>query len=609
MISDTSVPFVRPAALDVPEVIPTKVKGHGLAAVKMSLRSLIDPDYIPGLKDPTAEPISAMQRQQLLEEDAVASALDRWKKDSEQRQEAGVFSGGKTLNAMLYEWHEAFVPLIKQELGRILEAEKAADKLGNGDRCMYGPFMRLLSPEKMSVITMLEVIKVCNEHSLVGDGVKSSRAVMSVGHMLENEVLAEELSKQAKRQKGLLTEAMASPMKFSIFVRRERSKQARTQAQLDYEIRPEWPTMVKAKLGAVLISMLIHCAKIKVTAKQTGERPEAETQGEVPAESLKRDGVIQPAFIHNYQYIRGRKLGVIKLNSEIVRKLGSEPLRLSLLSRHLPMIVPPRPWMGPRDGGYYYSSVKAVRTKDSREQDMYVMTAAARGDLEQLFLGLDVLGNTSWAINEDIFQVILEVWNSGAEVAEIPPRDLLVEYPPEPDPTAGPMARANWAREMKIAVAAKRNHHSLRCDVNFKLEIARAFLKEKLYFPHNVDFRGRAYPIPPHLNHIGNDLCRGLLSFHEGRELGSSGLRWLKIHLSNVYGYDKASFSDREKFTTEHMDDITDSVEKPLTVGLENFLGFKLLTAMVGKTLVARGGGSMAMFGGLLCGESSHIAP
>jgi len=32
-----------------------------------------------------------------------------------------------------------------------------------------------------------------------------------------------------------------------------------------------------------------------------------------------------------------------------------------------------------------------------------------------------------------------------------------------------------------------------------------------LYFPHNMDFRGRVYPIPPHLNHMGADINRGLL--------------------------------------------------------------------------------------------------
>ena len=59
------------------------------------------------------------------------------------------------------------------------------------------------------------------------------------------------------------------------------------------------------------------------------------------------------------------------------------------------------------------------------------------------------------------------------------------------------------------------------------------------YLPHNLDFRGRAYTIAPYLTHIGDDLSRGLLTFAEKKPLGKSGLRWLKIHLANVYGNDK----------------------------------------------------------------------
>ncbi|RPB25620.1 DNA/RNA polymerase [Terfezia boudieri ATCC MYA-4762] len=554
-ILTSNIKVTRPVVLDVPELISTAVKGHGLAAIKQSLRSLIDPDYIPGL---TSEPVKPIDRQKLLEEDAVQSSLDRWKKDWEQRQAAGILSADKNLNVLLYEWHTAFVPLIRQELGRVAEAEKSPDRLGNGDRCLYGPFMRLLPPETLSVITMLEIIKICNDGSVIADGVKSSKAVMSVGNIIENEVLAAEIVKQTKKSETL-NEALSTPSNFRMFVRRERHRSERGQKPSYYNIRPEWPTVVKAKLGAMLISMLIHCAKVRVPPRRSTDQT-----GSLEGAQQDVKESIQPALLHNYQYVRGRKLGIIKLHSEIAKKLSSEPLRMSVLSRHLPMVVHPRPWTGARDGGYYYSPVTAVRTKDSREQDLYVKAAAVRGDLEQLFLGLDVLGSTSWAINEKIFNVVLKVWNSGEAVADIPPRELEIVFPPEPDPSKGPLARINWAKEMRLKVAEKRNHHSSRCDVNFKLEIARAFLKEKMYFPHNVDFRGRSYPIPPHLNHIGNDLCRGLLMFHDERKLGERGLRWLKIHLSNVYGFDKASFEERAKFTDCHIDDIRDSVKDPL---------------------------------------------
>ena len=56
-----------------------------------------------------------------------------------------------------------------------------------------------------------------------------------------------------------------------------------------------------------------------------------------------------------------------------------------------------------------------------------------------------------------------------------------------------------------------------------------------------MDFRGRVYPIPPHLNHMGCDYNRGLLLFSEGKILGKRGLYWLKIHLANKMGQDKLS--------------------------------------------------------------------
>lgn len=37
-----------------------------------------------------------------------------------------------------------------------------------------------------------------------------------------------------------------------------------------------------------------------------------------------------------------------------------------------------------------------------------------------------------------------------------------------------------------------------------------------------------------HLNHMGSDLARGLLTFGEGRPLGETGLRWLYIHVSGL---------------------------------------------------------------------------
>lgn len=90
--------------------------------------------------------------------------------------------------------------------------------------------------------------------------------------------------------------------------------------------------------------------------------------------------------------------------------------------------------------------------------------------------------------------------------------------------------------------------------------------EEGFYYPHNIDFRGRAYPMHSHLNHLSSDLCRGILEFAEGKPLGKSGLHWLKIHLANIYGggVEKLSYDRRLTFVKNHLRDIFDSAENPI---------------------------------------------
>ncbi|KAI5776316.1 hypothetical protein EDC01DRAFT_625548, partial [Geopyxis carbonaria] len=63
------------------------------------------------------------------------------------------------------------------------------------------------------------------------------------------------------------------------------------------------------------------------------------------------------------------------------------------------------------DGGHYFSFSKMIRTKHSREQQIYIQAASTTADLEQVLEGLDVLAQIAWKISRKIFDVIVEVWN------------------------------------------------------------------------------------------------------------------------------------------------------------------------------------------------------
>lgn len=121
-------------------------------------------------------------------------------------------------------------------------------------------------------------------------------------------------------------------------------------------------------------------------------------------------------------------------------------------------------------------------------------------------------------------------------------------------------------RELSKKIQYLRDEHSLRSDFLLKLNIAQTFSRvDSFYYPHNIDFRGRVYPIPPHFNHIGNDLVRGLLLFGQGKKLGSSGLKWLKIHTANLMGKDKAPLQDKIIFIDENIEKIHRFAANPLS--------------------------------------------
>jgi DNA-directed RNA polymerase len=207
-----------------------------------------------------------------------------------------------------------------------------------------------------------------------------------------------------------------------------------------------------------------------------------------------------------------------------------------------------------------------MRFKECTEQARYLEHAIEQSHMEPVLHGLDVLSSTAWKINRGVFDVVLEAWNSGAGIADIPPSEFEAQYTfPKDIETDDLKLRLHHLNEIKAVRLQQRKDHSERCKFNYTVEVARAFLKDTFWLPHNMDFRGRAYPVPPYLSPVGDDLCRGLLTFANKKPLGEAGLKWLMIHCANVYGYDKASFEERRAFVEEHRREIFDSADKPLT--------------------------------------------
>ena len=480
-------------------------------------------------------------RQQSLEVRATDAAKERWRHDFEEAKARGDIAIKKSLNAKLWNWYSDMLPLMKKEVARCKREMLAAK--GPSKKYDYAPYLALVNPEKMCVITILELLKL-NSTGGIAEGMRTARAVISVGKSIEMEFRSEQL---LKNESYMLKDINKKSNEFKKYIRN--AKKSLRSLHLD-EAKVIWPQSIRAKVGSVLISLLINVARVPV-------------EGIDPITNQKVYGDA-PAFSHSYQYHSGIKLGVIRIHPALTRQLNGDKMIASVQPQLLPMLVKPRPWVSSKSGGYYYSQSNLVRTKDSPEQTAYIDAASKSHAIDQVYDGLNVLGETSWTVNRRMFDVISQVWNTGKPFLEIPGIQQAIQYLPRPPSDADPSVVNKWKEQNKEIANEFASNRSMRCDMNYKLEIARAFLGEKFYFPHNMDFRGRAYPLSPHFNHLGNDMSRSLLTFWKGKRLGKDGLMWLKVHLANLYGVNKVPIEGRVQFVEDHMDDIRNAVENPL---------------------------------------------
>ncbi|CAB16197.2 DNA-directed RNA polymerase, mitochondrial [Schizosaccharomyces pombe] len=540
-----------------PDVETTVTKSANLNALRSSLSSLLTESIDLPIDEVSLEfgnqgDTFNLARQKLLEKSAILSAAEVWKSEHESVLNRGNLQVPKNVSSLFYSWYVQLEQLFKEEISLIddLALNESLDK--KNDRLIYGPFLKLLSSKKLAALTIMEVAQL-STNPRYDRGARVTTLLGGLGRSFEREFLSEQIQRQEKnksyKDKKRLKELFNDPRKFRQAVKNLRLSNTRDNIVLNPSV-DSWPSAIVMKVGSVALCLLLSVAKIEVTAKD-----------------LSTGGILKQevaAFVHTYQYSNGRKVGMIVPHVEFYKLLSRDIEKPHLHPQLLPMLVTPKPWTSWIDGGYYYSRQPLVRLKGALEQVDYLMKASENGQLDELFKAVSSLGKVSWRINQRLFNVLIRIWNSGEKFLSIPPREVKCDMPPYPKNSINPRDKVIWHTRRKELAALKTGAHSQRCDFNYKLEIARAFLNEKFYFPHSLDFRGRAYPLSSHLHHVSNDVCRGLLEFSTGKPLGPKGLNWLKVHLANLFGISKKDFATRQAFVDDNMQEVFDSADRPL---------------------------------------------
>ncbi|KFO28925.1 DNA-directed RNA polymerase, mitochondrial isoform X2 [Fukomys damarensis] len=314
-----------------------------------------------------------------------------------------------------------------------------------------------------------------------------------------------------------------------------------------------WPMMDILSLGKLLLEILVQSVQLppSLSLSQNSSQP-------------------VPMLYHVYTFRGIRQIGFLRPHPAFIQLLedAAEP-SLIFEATDMPMLCPPVPWSSSQSGGFLLSPTKLMRSVDGSLQHQNLLESCPPTELHGALDALTQLGNCAWRVNGRVLDLVLDIFrDKGSAHLGVPPpaseapRPPLDNLPPDASPHRKAELRAEVTRCLKIA----REMHSLWREALYRLSLAQHLRHQVFWLPHNMDFRGRTYPCPPHFNHLGSDLARALLEFAQGRPLGPHGLDWLKIHLINLTGFKKSEpLRARLAFANTMMDDILDSADQPMT--------------------------------------------
>jgi DNA-directed RNA polymerase len=376
-----------------------------------------------------------------------------------------------------------------------------------GRRHLAVPYLTLLKPDVIAFLTVKVVFAEISRKTGLGT------AARNIATSIEQEIRFGEFEKQNPGlffgvRRNLETHPLGYRQKVKHSMLNHTMKVFGLQST-------KWDDTVKSHVGAALIELF---------QSSTG--------------LIERIKVTKKGRVHN------QLIASPILTAEIAKANSRNELLCPVL---LPMLCPPRPWVNLTGGGYLtdrfaYTVVK-MRTRG------YFRESAVR-EMPEFYEAVNALQSTAWRVNTAVLAVAQQAWDAGLAVSDMPPREWAPKLPKPGDFETNPDAKKRWRQQNADVFRDNLRNDAHRMSCASMLRIAEQFKDEtSIYFPVQVDFRGRMYYRPPKLNPQGTDLAKALLTFAEAKPLGDTGAWWLAIHLANCFGEDKISMEDRVKWT------------------------------------------------------------
>lgn len=273
-----------------------------------------------------------------------------------------------------------------------------------------------------------------------------------------------------------------------------------------------------------------------------------------------------------------------------------------------PTVIPPKPWSGLHDGGFYHEKMVNPFIRNNKKA-----TARTHGPraIPLVYEAVNKIQATGYVINSIVYETAAYL----KEHESVYFKGFYEHLPTIEEYSRVPITMAKKAREerikeiekalsitkkareahgvgfgawvkrqmkrikeahpkYKLKVELEKLRHERQVSIGYNKLITSRASKNRVvdsamglaaeyvkysafYFPHNLDWRGRVYPMTSGLTTQGTTLQKALLKFDSGVALSASSdpeaaLDWLLVHTANSYGLDKSSWQDRIKWTKEN---------------------------------------------------------
>jgi DNA-directed RNA polymerase len=233
---------------------------------------------------------------------------------------------------------------------------------------------------------------------------------------------------------------------------------------------------------------------------------------------------------------------------------------------YLPTVMPPKAWSTVVGGGYWTKELPELDLV--KQKNKLFKKELENFDMPEVYAAVNTMQNTPYKINKFVLKVMQEAWDKGLAVGGMPP-NVNYDIPNKPhDIETNADSRKEWKRKAVMVHTENARMFSKRLLYAKIMWLADKFKDyQTLYFPLQLDFRGRAYCVPAFLNYQSITGAKALLSFARGKEITkeNKGDYWLAIHGANMFGQDKISLEERVEWVENNEDMIIKCAEDPFT--------------------------------------------